>query len=57
MEECRKTGLDVLLSTAQVRLSDSVDLLEQPNAPIKTIEDVRFFYLHGRRDFNPSQDR
>jgi len=55
MEECRKTGLDVLLSTAQVRLSDNVELANQPNAPIKKIEDVRFFYLHGRRDFNPSR--
>ncbi len=56
MEECRKSGLDVLLSTAQVRLSNNADIVEQPNAPKKEIEEIRFFYLHGRRDFNPSQE-
>ncbi len=52
MEECRKAGLDVLLSTAQVPLSDGVFLENRPSAPVRKIEDVRFFYLHGRRDFN-----
>lgn len=54
MEECRKAGLDVLLSTAQVPLSEGVFLENRPGAPVRTIEDVRFFYLHGRREFTVS---
>jgi hypothetical protein len=51
MEELRKSGVDVLLSTAQVRLSPDLQLEAQPNAPIRHIADVFFFYLHGRREF------
>ncbi len=57
MEECRKSGLDVLLSTAQVRLSNDVDLANRPNAPIKPMEAIRFFYMHGRRDFTVDRKR
>jgi hypothetical protein len=57
MEECRKTGLDVLLSTAQVPLSPGIPLENRPGAPVRKIEDVRFFYLHGRRDFTPGAEQ
>lgn len=52
MEECRKSGLDVLLSTAQVRLSANVQVDPLPGSPVREMEEVRFFYLHGRREFS-----
>jgi Domain of unknown function (DUF4159) len=55
MEELRKTGLDVLLSTAQVPFSDGIFLENKETAPIRKINDVLFFYLHGRRDFAPGR--
>jgi hypothetical protein len=51
MEEVRKTGVDVLLTTAQARLSDGVGL---DDGPVRRINDSLFFYLHGRRSFTPS---
>ena len=55
MEEVRKTGVDVLLNTAQVQFSDGISLERKATAPIRNISDVLFFYLHGRRSFTPGQ--
>jgi hypothetical protein len=51
MEEVRKSGLDVVLSTAQVRLASNVHLENSVNAPIVSIPRVYLFYLHGRSEF------
>jgi Domain of unknown function (DUF4159) len=56
MEEVRKTGLDVHLTTAQVRFSESAVLKTGESAPpIRKISDGLFFYLHGRTDFKPGK--
>src|SRR4029077_5122505 len=54
MAECRKTGLDVILTTARVKFSKDVSLSKSDPGPIRKIPEVRFFYLHGRRAFTPS---
>jgi len=57
MENLRTLGLDVVLNTSRVRLSDSIALdTGEDLPPIRSIPDVRFFYLHGRRDFTPSPE-
>ena len=53
MQELRKSGVDVLLNTAQVPLGDNIPLESTATNPIRRISQVNFFYLHGRGDFNP----
>ncbi len=55
MENVRSLGLDVVLTTSRVRFSDGIALETGDELPpIRSIPDVRFFYLHGRREFTPS---
>jgi hypothetical protein len=51
MEDLRKSGLDVLLSIAQVPLSGDVSLENSLTAPVRQVPDVNFFYMHGRLEF------
>jgi hypothetical protein len=54
MESLRKSGLDVILATSRVPFSEGITLDTGDDLPpIRLIPDVRFFYLHGRRDFTP----
>lgn len=53
MQDLRKNGIDVLLNTAQVPLGENVSLESSPSNPVRQINRVNFFYLHGRNDFNP----
>jgi len=50
MDEVRKTGVDVVLSTAQLRLNDDAPV----DGAVSDLADVKFLYLHGRRDFRAS---
>jgi hypothetical protein len=57
MDETRKAGLDVVLTTSWVALSSSMNLASQDkHPPIRDVRDLRFLYLHGRRAFTPRKD-
>jgi Domain of unknown function (DUF4159) len=56
MEDLRKSGLDVILSTAQVPLSGEVGLENSVAAPVRQVLDVNFFYMHGRLEFAADKD-
>jgi hypothetical protein len=52
MESLRESGLDVILNTSRIPFSEGINLDTGDDLPpIRNIQDVRFFYLHGRREF------
>lgn len=56
MQALRKTGLDVVLGTSRVALSDGVYLdPDEVSSPIRHPLDLYFYYLHGRRSFTPGE--
>lgn len=54
MQSLRGSGLDVMLATSRVPFAEGIALdTGEDLPPIRNVSDLRFFYLHGRREFTP----